>query len=412
MLNSEQLRSAVDGLLSHKLRSGLTALGVIFGVAAVIGMASIGEGARREALRQIELLGASNIIIDNDRSQNSNENVEIYAKNPDGLTRLDAQALEIVIEDAPRVVPMRVIEQEISAGSKSAKLNVVATTREVFNLYNIRLEDGRKLVQSDDTEFKRICVIGWDAKRMLYPLDNPLGKEVRIGAQVYTIVGVTGRQRSSGGEISGVNVRNRNQDVYIPLSTSIRREPPLAAESELTRIVVQLEGPEKLESAARLINRIMDRRHRGVKDYKVIVPEELLRQHQETQRIFNIVMGAIASISLIVGGIGIMNIMLASVLERTKEIGVRRALGARQSDIARQFLAEAIILSMSGGLVGVLLGVILANAITLYAGWETAVSLWAIFVAVGVSVGVGVIFGWLPARRAAKLDPISALRFE
>ncbi len=182
--------------------------------------------------------------------------------------------------------------------------------------------------------------------------------------------------------------------------------------SELTRIIVECKNPTGLMEYAEVIRRTLQRRHRGVEDYRVIVPEQLLRQHQATQRIFNVVMGTIASISLLVGGIGIMNIMLASVLERTREIGVRRAVGATQADIARQFLTEAVLLSLLGGLVGVMVGVGFAKAISLYAGWETAVSLWAVLVAVGVAAGVGIIFGWVPARRAAKLDPIASLRYE
>ncbi len=412
MVGLELLRGALDGLRSHRLRSGLTTLGVIFGVAAVVGMASIGEGARREALRQIEVMGASNILIDFARPEEGDERETALNRNPQGLTIRDCDALRELVPGAKVVVPMRTQERKILAGERKATLNLVATTPDLFELYNLRLIHGRKLTLSDETNFRRVCVLGCGARLELFPLESPLDREILVGRQLYTVVGVAARGPAGGIDIEGVDLRDRNMDIYVPLATSLKRDPPLGGDSPLTRIIVQMPEPERLDLFAGLVERIIHRRHREVRDFKVIVPVELLRQHQETQRIFNIVMGTIASISLLVGGIGIMNIMLASVLERTREIGIRRAVGARQSDIARQFLVEAVLLSLSGGVVGVLVGVLLARGITLYAGWETAVSLWAILVAVAVAVGVGIIFGWLPARRAARLDPITALRFE
>ena len=412
MDRGELIRNAWDGLRSHKLRSGLTALGVIFGVAAVIGMASIGEGAKREALKLIETMGASNILVDHTRPDEGDDRTASLTRNPDGLTRADAEALQTLIPDAVSVMPMRVVERSIRAGSRSAKLSVVASTSEQFRTEGIKLDLGRSPLSADEQDFQRICVLGASARRELFPLENPLGREIKIGDQLYAVVGVAQQRVSGGGEIAGVELRDPNRDVYIPLATSLKRDQPQSGETELTRIVVKMTSPEGLANQARLIERIMQRRHREIADYKVIVPEELLKQHQATQRIFNIVMGTIASISLLVGGIGIMNIMLASVLERTHEIGVRRAVGARQSDIARQFLLEAVLLSLFGGVIGVGLGIGFSSGISLYAGWDTAVSVWAVIVAVAVAVGVGVVFGWLPARRAAKLDPIAALRYE
>ena len=408
----ELTRSAGDGLRAHKLRSFLTALGVIFGVAAVIGMASIGEGARREALRQIELMGASNILVDSNRPEEGEERLASLDKNPRGLTIQDADALKTILGEQVQVVPVNAAERKISSPGNSLYLSLVGTTPEYFKLYRRQVASGRMLNWSDEENNRRVCVLGLGAKRELFPLDNPLGRTIKVGQEVYTIIGVLSRQITGKGEIEGVELRDENRDVYVPLTTLLKRAPPGSGLSELTRIVVQAGEPKKLTDYASLIERIMRRRHREVSDYKVLVPEQLLRQHQATQRIFNIVMSTIASISLLVGGIGIMNIMLASVLERTREIGVRRAVGAKQSDIARQFLVEAIMISISGGIIGVILGLLLAHGITLYAGWETAVSWWVILVAVGVSVSVGIIFGWLPARRAAKMDPIIALRSE
>ncbi len=408
---AELIRSAIDGLWSHKLRSGLTTLGVIFGVAAVISMSSIGEGARREALQQIEMMGASNIIIDEARSEDKEEAAKAIAKNPKGLNLEDAKSLELILDDILRVVPERSGEANFTANGKKVRLNSVATTPDMFDLFDLSLSEGRRLSWQDDIDARRVCVLGSGAKRELFPLESAIDKDVRVGLHVLTVVGVIESQ-SVGGEIEGFSIQNRNLDVYVPLNSSLMRQPPQGVESELTRITVQIADVDQMTNYSGVIRRVMLRRHNGVQDFSITVPEELLRQHTETQRIFNIVMGTIASISLLVGGIGIMNIMLASVLERTKEIGLRRALGARQADIARQFLAEAVVLSVSGGIIGVIVGIVLAQIISIYAEWDTAVSMWSIFIAVGVSVAVGVIFGYLPARRAAKLDPISALRFE
>jgi putative ABC transport system permease protein len=410
LITFEQIHSAWDGLMSHKLRSTLTTLGVIFGVAAVIAMASIGEGAQREALKQIELMGATNILIDESRPEDGEQKIASLDKNPQGLTLKDANAVREIITDAVLVVPMNVKEVEVTAGSNKVKLNVVAASTDLFNLYNLKIKSGRRLNNSDEDTYKKVCVIGAAAQRELFPLSDPLNRQIRIKDQIFTVVGVVSRRASGGGEIQGVELRDENRDIYIPFKTFLQNNRPVNGESELTRITVQLSDPSQLMDYSRVIRKIMQRRHNDINDYSIVVPEELLRQHQATQRIFNIVMGTIASISLLVGGIGIMNIMLASVLERTREIGIRRAVGAKQSDIARQFLTEAVLLSLSGGIIGVFAGVLLATSISIYADWETAVSLWAIAVALGVSVTVGIVFGWLPARRAAKMDPITALR--
>jgi putative ABC transport system permease protein len=375
-------------------------------------MASIGEGARREALRQIERMGATNILIDDQIQSDNDDRKEALEKSPHGVTVADADALREIITDAIRVVPMKVEEREVKGGAKAARLTLVAAPPDLFELSNLSIMLGRKLDPSDETDKRRVCVLGWGARRELFPLVNPIGREIVTRNVVFTVVGVLNRRTAGSGEIEGVKLRDENRDIYLPLSVAISEKFRLSTGSDLSRIAVQMPHPEGLNQVADVARRVMIRRHREVEDYKVIVPEQLLKQHQSTQRIFNIVMGTIASISLLVGGIGIMNIMLASVLERTREIGVRRAVGATQGDITRQFLTEAILLSLSGGVVGVGLGIALAQGISSYARWETAVSLWAVVAAVSVSIGVGVIFGWLPARRAAKLDPITALRYE
>lgn len=408
----DQVRDAWEGLTTHRLRSALTALGVIFGVAAVIGMASIGEGAKREALKQIELMGASNILIDEAEIKEGDQRKEALEKSPHGLTVADSDALQLTLGESGLVVPVQVGDYSIQGGGVKEKMSVVSTRPSYYDLYRIKPALGRVLILNDEASQARVCLLGWGARRALFPLQNPVGQTIKIKNVLFTVVGVAERRSSQGGDMEGISLRDENRDVYIPLTVSKSQSLGTTTGSELTRIVVSADPRLQLASIADVAERLLVRRHRGVNDYKVIIPEQLLRQRQATQRIFNVVMGAIASISLIVGGIGIMNIMLASVLERTREIGIRRAVGATEHDITRQFLGEAVLLSLLGGLAGVILGLALAKAISLYAGWETAVSTWAILTAVGVSAGVGIVFGWLPARRAAKLDPIVALRYE
>jgi len=403
------LRSAWDSLNSHRLRSGLTTLGVVFGVAAVIGMASIGEGARREALEQIKIMGASNILIDYRSFSEDSEDQPDKSKNPKGLTVADADGLRLIFPEASYIVPQRMHQLKVRSDSEEAFLNIVATTPEFFQAQNLELTAGRSFNWLDERDSRMVCVLGGGARRDLFPLQSGVGKKIKFAGKILNVVGVLKRQLVGSG-IEGFQVRDRNMDIYIPLETATSRFPPEYGESHLNRIMVQFPEVDDLPAYAGVIERVIRRRHSGENDFEVIVPEELLRQHQQTQRIFNIVMGTIASISLLVGGIGIMNIMLASVLERTTEIGIRRALGAKQRDIAQQFLIEATLLSVFGGLVGVLIGVLLAVGISLYAEWETAVSLWSIFLAVGVSAAVGIGFGFLPAKAAARLDPIVALR--
>ncbi len=409
--DSEMLHSAWDSLKSHKLRSGLTTLGVVFGVAAVIGMASIGEGAKREALKQIQIMGASNILIDYTGATANQEDENEKSRNPKGLTIADVKGLRNILTEASYVVPQRMHELMVRSNGEQSNLNVVATTPEYFPALNLLFSNGRSFTWLDERDSRLVCVLGGGASRELFPLGSGIGKKIRIEGEILIVVGVLENQMV-GSEIEGFQVRDRNKDVYIPLASAMKRFPPQFGESHLHRITVQIPDVSNLPAYAKVIERNLQRRHAGEDDFDVIVPEELLRQHQQTQRIFNIVMGTIASISLLVGGIGIMNIMLASVLERTTEIGVRRALGAKRRDIAQQFLIEATLLSLFGGMVGVIIGILLASGISLFAEWETAVSLWSILLAVGVSAGVGIGFGFLPARAAAMLDPIVALRSE
>ena len=413
----ETFSLSLIGLLSHKLRTVLTMLGIIFGVAAVIAMLSIGEGAKQESLEQIRQMGINNIIVQHwkkkqDGQQGSDDNPSEKNKSQ-GLTWDDARAIAEIVPTAERVTPQREVQVRVQAGSNGFSTMVVGTTPEYLAVLNAHMASGVFLSTDDMAEARRVCVLGSDAKRALFYFENPLGARVKIRNQWFTVVGVLEDKGAAGGKIGGVlEVRNTDEDVYVPLTALLQRFQWETTDAELTQITIKVKNPDELTETSRIVRNLVSRRHRGVEDYKIAIPEELMRQSQRTQAIFNVVMGCIAGISLLVGGIGIMNIMLASVLERTREIGIRRALGARRRDILSQFLVESLLVSLLGGLIGVFLGYAAPKLITLYAGWRTIVQLWTIVLAFGVSAAVGIGFGIYPARQAALLNPIEALRYE
>jgi len=332
------------------------------------------------------------------------------------------------------VVPQRYeLIKKISYKSNDAAVRVVATTPNFVYSSSIEVEYGRFISDLDIQDFSQVCVLGAKAKKELFAFDDPIGKIIRIGELDFTVIGIMADKYIGRGKVEGLELKNFNEDVYIPLSTAqkkMERTAPSQSEffgrfSQVTTEIVQPYNTPEIDqltitvkdlsfvpAVTKLVERIMARRHAGVDDYEIVVPESLLRQSQKTQQIFNIVMGAIAGLSLLVGGIGIMNIMLASVLERTREIGIRRAMGARRGDILKQFLIEAITICLIGCVIGIALGLIISQAITFYAGWSTVVSIFSIVLAIGVSTAVGVIFGSFPAHKASKLDVIEALRYE
>ena len=405
----ESIEIGLEGIRAHKLRAVLTALGIIFGVAAVIAMLSIGEGAKQEALEQIQLMGMNNILI-NDIPIEDEAEGKGRSNFSRGLTLEDAGAIQEVNPLIAVCVPERLSRAEIFYGRERVDATVVGTLPAYERVMNFYPGNGAFFTYLDVQEARRVCVLGSEIKWNLFFFQDPLGKRIKIGQQWYTVVG-TMETKPNAGLGSGAG-DNFNRNVYIPITAAIKRFPRAVFSSEIDRIIVQVRDAERIQEAANIVNKSMQRRHNMVSDFNITIPEALLKQRQKTQRIFNIVMGAIAGISLLVGGIGIMNIMLASVMERTREVGVRRAVGAKRSDILGQFLVEAIVLSFVGGLLGVVLGFILTKVIAVYAGWCTIVSVAAIFLAFGVSAAVGIIFGIYPARQAAKLDPIVSLRYE
>jgi len=405
----QALQQGLAGLRDHRLRTLLTALGVVFGVAAVIAMLSISEGARREALAQFESLGADSVIVLHQDPPESHE-ADDSGRRSLGLDRTDADALAGLTPAIAAVVPLAVSERDV-IGRTRVRTAVVGTTAELPVVRRDQLLAGRFFTAAEDSALMRVCVVGAGLVRELFGVDEPVGSFLKIDQQWYEVVGVLSGSGAVEDDQEGL-LRATERDIYIPLRCALLRGGRLAWERELDRLVVQVAELEQLGAVAGLVERVLRRRHHDEQDTRVVVPLELIRRRQATQRIFSLVMGAIAGISLLVGGIGIMNIMLASVLERTREIGVRLACGATRRDILTQFLVEAAAVSFAGGLAGVAVGVALAWIIAAAAGWTTVVSAWAIALAFGVSAAVGITFGFVPARRAAALNPIDCLRYE
>ncbi len=416
---ARDVRLGVKNLLLHKLRSFLTMLGLVFGVGSVIAMLAIGEGASEEAIAQIRRLGSRNVLlravkpVEDQGGGSGNARFSVY-----GLLYADVRRIEETIPGVARVVPVKQLEQSGRLRGREMELRIVGTTGDWFDLVRRPLAAGRVLTARDMAERTHVAVLTeWGARRLL-ATEHALGETLTLGGNSYEVVGIV---RSEEGDGSGMQSPDAKTDVYIPLSTARERHGDFFSKRsqgsrvreqvELHQILVEMEDDSLVEPGARAIERVLETFH-PKKDYDVGVPLALLRQAQATRRTFSIVLGAIAGISLLVGGIGIMNIMLATVTERTREIGIRRAIGARRSQIVSQFLVEALVLSAVGGVIGIALGVAIPRLVTLWAGMPTIVTAWSLALAFGVSVGTGVAFGIYPAVRASRLDPIIALRHE
>jgi putative ABC transport system permease protein len=447
---------AIESLLGNKLKSILTALGIIFGTAAVISMLAIGNGAQQEILEQIKMVGVNNIVItptidltgsgngesSSEEGSESENGATQKKKFSPGLTMKDLETIKNVVPSVKKITPEIIANSFVVQNGRRVAAKVIGVSNDYFDVYNINLEKGNLFSNHQTEKGIPVCVIGANISAKVFSNTDPVNQYLKFGHVWLKVIGVLEKSNVnlSAAENAGVNLVNDN--VYIPVQTMLMRyknralvnskssggssfrgmgmfisfsggqETSGSNGNQLDKIIVQVEETEQLTITTEILSRMMLRRHMNVKDYEITVPELLLKQQQRTKDIFNIVLGAIAGISLIVGGIGIMNIMFATVMERIKEIGIRLALGAKKADIIAQFLSEAILISVSGGIIGVFLGVVFSKLIMKFAGILTIISPGSIIVAFGVSAIIGVIFGISPAKRAAEKDPIESLRYE
>ena len=407
-----ELQLAIANLYAHKLRTFLTMLGMIFGVGAVIAMLSIGAGAEKESLAMIDTMGLRNVIIRERESRE--EDLKKIRENSLGLSLRDVQAINAVTPDIESWSARKRVKtfQIFSFKGKSDDSNVIGVTPSYFRAAKYDLAEGSFIAEPDERDYEQFCVIGSRVQQKLFGGQSPLGQQIKIDKLWFTVIGVLSDYNLAKDEFEGVKLQDFSNDIYIPLATALKKFEPKRFESELDEVVVTLKNTQSIKPAAVLMSEMLANTHGKENDYSLVVPRELLEQNQKTQRIFNIVMSAIAGISLLVGGIGIMNIMLANILERTREIGVRRALGARRRDIWQQFLIEALTISFIGGLTGVLFGYLASRTVAIYAEWNTVVTWSSIALSFGVAAATGLLFGIYPAVRASRLDPVEALRYE
>jgi len=440
---------AIDAVLTNKIRSLLTALGIIFGVAAVIAMLAIGNGAQKEILDQIKLVGVNNIVVKPVIEQ-KDEKVEEQVGKKDkkkfspGLTVRDVANIQS-IPGISRVSPEIILDTYVIRNGLRRSAKLVGIEPAYLDIYNFSLFNGRIFNEEQLRLGAPVCIIGYSIKTKFFPTETAVGKNIKVGQHWLTIIGVLSERAVSSSSITKLGIRDFNMDIYAPIQSVLIRYKDRdritaeqlrmeamrsrgmgnnsASESseqtlerknyhQLDRLVIQVDETNKLTPVADVLSRMLQRRHYDVVDYEIEIPELLLKQQQRTNDIFNYVLGAIAGISLLVGGIGIMNIMLASVLERIKEIGLRLSIGAKKSDVVQQFLFEAIMISVSGGLIGVVLGVSMAYVVSEFAGIPTIITFTSIILSFGVAATVGLIFGIAPARKAAEQDPITSLRYE
>jgi putative ABC transport system permease protein len=432
---------AFEAIQANKLRSTLTALGIIFGVAAVIAMLAVGNGAQQEIMEQIKLVGVNNIVItpiheqSEEKLSNKNEGKKEKKQFSPGLNLLDARSIQNHIPRIAKVSPEIMLETSIIKNGVRRSAKLVGVEPQYFEIANFELHKGKMFNEHQLSYGEQVCIIGKGIQTKFFTKEDPIGKYIKCGKHWMKIIGVLEERLISENSVSKLGIRDYNMDVYVPLKTVLMRYVnrslvtehmiTLASRSfgneeekkdknyhQIDRMVVQVDQTEFLTPASEIVSRMLQRRHYGMIDYEISIPELLLKQQQRTKDIFNIVLGSIAGISLLVGGIGIMNIMLASVLERIKEIGLRLSIGAKKQDIILQFLMESTLISLSGGIIGIIAGVGLAMLISQVADIPTIISSLSIIISFGVSTFVGLVFGIAPARRAASQSPITSLRYE
>jgi putative ABC transport system permease protein len=404
----------LENLRAHKLRSLLTMLGMIFGVAAVVAMLSIGAGAQQEVMAFIEQLGVRNLIVEAREAPDSQALQKIRKLSP-GLSFTDFRVIQANVEGiAAATARKRFTPSKLLPRPQADSPVVYGVSPTYVEIANLAMVSGRFFDEGETTAAAPVVVLGEAAAASLFGADDPIGRYVKVNEQWFQVIGVAGPQLTVQSDVAGLPAQDRNNLMYVPLYSAIFRleDGQSQQKDEIDGIYLQMRQGSDIPSAAALLRGLLNVSHRNAGDFTIVSPAELLAEQRRTQRVFEMVMVAIASISLLVGGIGIMNIMLASVMERTREIGVRRAIGAKRRDVIRQFLIETTIISLAGGVLGVIVGVALSRAIGYLAGWSTIVTTTSIVLAFLVSVTIGLVFGLYPAARAASLDPVKALHYE
>ncbi len=441
------LNLALEAVIANRFRSMLTALGIIFGVAAVIAMLAIGNGARQEILDQMKMVGINNIIIRPIYAEDDRRDDVFEGRFSPGLTLQDVESIARIVPTVRRTSP----EVQISAFAMKdgirRPVRVAGVTPDYFEVFSLGLSRGNMFTDQHLQDGAPVAIIGNNIRAIFFGNTDPIGKQIKAGNNWLTVIGVVEDRIVTEEAMENLGVSEFNNVIYTPVQTMLLRFRDRSAVSiseiqqtrtrrgrgavivtggsgnnedeeryqnyhQLDRVVVQVDESRQLTPTADVIRRMLERRHNQVEDFEVIIPELLLEQEQRTRDIFNIVLGAIAGISLIVGGIGIMNIMLASVMERTREIGVRLAVGAKKTDVVFQFLSESILISAAGGILGVFLGIGLSRGIMRFTDILTIVSIESVIISFGVAAAVGIIFGYMPAKKAAEKDPVASLRYE
>jgi putative ABC transport system permease protein len=408
------LQLGFQNLMLHRLRTALTMLGMIFGVAAVVSMLSIGAGARQKVMALIEQMGVHNLIVESKETLDWQAYRKIRKISP-GLTFQDYRVIQDDVSEIVTSTPRkRLTPTKTMPKSQQDPPVVYGVNPNYLKIAGLQMLGGRFFTDDEETQAEPVCVLGAAARSSLFGSADPIGQYVKTNEQWFRVIGLASPQLSSQTEVAGVPSQDLNNIIYVPLNSAILRleDSYSNRRDEIDGIYLNIRDNADMGSVAQIVRAILDSSHHSAGDFSVIVPAELLAEQKRTERLFNTVMVAIASISLLVGGIGIMNIMLASILERTREIGVRRAVGARQADIIRQFVMEAMLISFVGGSFGIIFGMLMSRLIALLAGWSTIVTLPSILLAFLVSITVGLVFGIYPAVKAARLDPVEAIRWE
>jgi len=434
LINKTNLNIALEALIENKFRSGLTALGIIFGVAAVITMLAIGNGAQQQIIEQIEQVGAKNIIIRPKIIGNVEEEDEVTKRYSPKLTLNDVEAIKSVLPGIEKITPFLSYETSAIANGKKKNCNLVGVSAEYFSIYNLELDKGSIFSDLHEKKSDAVCLIGSNLAIKLFAGKNPIGRTLKTNRLQLSIIGTIAPGKNIGESLQDIGMNNYNDEIFIPINTVLRRykdrgritekslkvksddedEEKPKIETEITdqieKVVISITETDNMAESVDILYRLLLRRHHEVEDFEIVVPEQILQQKKQTDDIFNILLGLIAAISLLVGGIGIMNIMLASVLERIKEIGLRMAIGARKQDIKEQFVYEAGLISLIGGVIGIMLGVFLSYAAEWVTGTLTIISMWSVITSFFISAFIGVIFGYMPAKKAAEQDPVYSLR--